>query len=137
MPEFERSIQTFSTNAAEVETLDDIKAVAQEYIDAVDGVIADLDGLIVELETTELGDEQLLAYRDRYTTMVIGFRDALTQASDAMAIVLAVETEAELPAKIEESQQQTIQAISRIQDLSTEESTIINGVNVYCGTAPQ
>ncbi|MEL6320148.1 MAG: hypothetical protein AAFQ57_05795 [Cyanobacteria bacterium J06626_14] len=137
MPEFERSIQAFSQNASQVETLDDIKAAAQQYITAVDGVVADLDGLVVELGATELSDEQLLAYRDRYTTMVAGFRDGLTQASDAMAIILNVETESELPAKIEESQQQTTQAISRIQELSTEESTIISEVNVYCGATGQ
>ncbi|MEO1294771.1 MAG: hypothetical protein AAFW75_03045, partial [Cyanobacteria bacterium J06636_16] len=114
-----------------------IKAAAQQYITAVDGVVADLDGLVVELGATELSDEQLLAYRDRYTTMVAGFRDGLTQASDAMAIILNVETESELPAKIEESQQQTTQAISRIQELSTEESTIISEVNVYCGATGQ
>ena len=137
MPEFERSIQTFSNNAAQVENLEDIKTAAQQYITAVDAVVSDLDGLVVELEATELSDETLLAYRDRYTVMVVGFSDALTQASDAMAIVSGVESESELPAKIEESQQQTLQAVSRIQDLSVEESNIINEVNVYCGAVPE
>ncbi|MEM9002235.1 MAG: hypothetical protein AAGE59_01785 [Cyanobacteria bacterium P01_F01_bin.86] len=133
MPEFENNIRTFSENAAQVKSLDDIKSAADQYVGAVNEVVTDLEGLVIELEGTELTDEQLVAYRDRYTEMVQGFGGALNQASDAMGIVQQVETEADLPAKIEESQQQTVQAVQLIQDLSVQESSIINEVNVYCG----
>ncbi|MEM6715084.1 MAG: hypothetical protein AAF827_17775 [Cyanobacteria bacterium P01_D01_bin.6] len=133
MPAFESNIQEFSANAAQVQSLDDIKAAADQYVEAVDGVISDLDALSVELNDTQLEDEQLISYRDRYIQMVEGFSEALTQASSAMGIVQDVATEADLPAKIEESQQQTVQAVQQIQELSVEESTIINEVNTYCG----
>ena len=133
MPAFESNIQEFSANAAQVQSLDDIKAAAEQYVEAVDGVISDLDALSVELNDTQLEDEQLISYRDRYIQMVEGFSEALTQASSAMGIVQDVATEADLPAKIEESQQQTVQAVQQIQELSVEESTIINEVNTYCG----
>jgi len=133
MPAFENNIQTFSTNAAQVKSLDDIKAAADQYVTAVNEVVSDLDALAVELEDTELRDEQLITYRDRYIEMVEGFSGALTQASDAMGIVQEVEAEADLPAKIEESQQETVEAVQLIQELSVEESTIINEVNTYCG----
>ncbi|MGF1521394.1 MAG: hypothetical protein ACFBSF_03640 [Leptolyngbyaceae cyanobacterium] len=133
MPEFESNIQSFSENAAQVESLDDIKSAADEYIVAVNDVVTDLDGLVVELEGTELNDEELISYRDRYTEMVKGFGSALDQASEAMVIVQEVEAEADLPAKIEESQQQTLQAVQVIQELSVQESSIINEVNDYCG----
>ena len=67
--------------------------------------------------------------------MVKGFGDALNQASDAMKIVQQVTAEADLPGKIEESQQQTLQAVQLIQDLSIQESSIINEVNAYCGAS--
>lgn len=133
MPAFESNIQQFSANAAQVKSLDDIKTAADQYVVAVDGVVTDLDTLAGELEGTQLSDEQLISYRDRYIQMVQGFSAALAQASDAMGIVQEVETEADLPAKIEESQQATVQAVQQIQELSVEESTIINEVNTYCG----
>ena len=135
MPAFESNIQTFSTNAAQVQSLDDIKAAADQYVTAVNEVVSDLDALAVELDGTELDDEQLIVYRDRYIEMVAGFSGALNQASDAMGIVQEVQAEADLPAKIEESQQETVQAVQLIQELSVEESTIINEVNTYCGAA--
>ncbi|MGD1940337.1 MAG: hypothetical protein ACFB0G_03425 [Leptolyngbyaceae cyanobacterium] len=135
MPAFESNIQTFSTNAAQVQSLDDIKAAADQYVTAVNEVVSDLDALAVELDGTELEDEQLIIYRDRYIEMVAGFSGALNQASDAMGIVQEVQAEADLPAKIEESQQETVQAVQLIQELSVEESTIINEVNTYCGAA--
>lgn len=133
MPEFEGDIQAFSTNAAQVESLDDIKQAADQYVAAVDKVVGSLSDLVNELETTELSDEPLIAFRDRYLEMVEGFSSALNQASDAMSIVRTVEAEADLPAKIEESQQQTVQAVQLIQGLSVQESAIINEVNAYCG----
>ncbi|MBF2035478.1 MAG: hypothetical protein IGR92_08350 [Leptolyngbyaceae cyanobacterium T60_A2020_046] len=133
MQEFETEIQSFSTNAAQVRSLDDIKSAANQYITAVDTVVTNLDGLVADLEGTDLSDEQLVAYRDRYVEVVRGFSGALGQASSAMGIVEGVGAEAELPGKIEESQQQTMQAVNTIQELSVEESSIISEVNSYCG----
>ncbi len=133
MQEFESEIAEFSSNASQVESLDDIKTAATQYITAVDKVVVNLDGLITDLETTELNDEQLVTYRDGYIEVVRGFSAALGQASEAMGIVEGVGTEAELPAKIEESQQQTMNAVGSIQELSVEESSIISEVNAYCG----
>lgn len=133
MPEFESDIEAFSTDAAQVESLEDIKEAADQYVAAVDKVVGSLEGLVTELETTDLSDEQLTTFRGRYIDMVEGFSNALTQASEAMSIVRTVEAEADLPAKIEESQQQTVQAVQLIQDLSVQESAIIGEVNTYCG----
>jgi hypothetical protein len=133
MQEFEAEIADFSSNASQVESLDDIKAAADQYITAVDNVVGNLDSLVTDLEGTELSDEELVSYRDRYITVVQGFSGALEQASDAMGIVAGVEAEADLPAKIEESQQQTMNAVGSIQELSVEESSIISEVNAYCG----
>lgn len=133
MQEFEAEIASFSSNAAQVESLDDIKGAADQYITAVDKVVGNLDTLVTDLEGTELADEELITYRDNYIQVVQGFSTALQGASSAMAIVGEVESEADLPAKIEESQQETMNAVSSIQELSVQESTIIGEVNAYCG----
>lgn len=135
MQEFETEIQSFSNNAASVQNLDDIKTAAGQYTSAVDKVVVNLDGLVTDLEETDLSDETLVQFRDQYATVVQGFSEALQQASGAMELVVNVESDDELPASIEASQQETVQAVNQIEELSQTESEIINEVNTYCGAA--
>lgn len=135
MQEFEAEIQTFSESAAQVKNLDDIKLAASQYTTAVDKVVTNLDGLVGDLQSTTLRDEDLSQFRDEYVGVVQGFSAALTDAREAMDLVVQVESEAELPAKIEESQQQTMTAVASIETLSQTESQLINEVNGYCGAA--
>lgn len=135
MQEFEAEIQTFSESAAQVKNLDDIKLAASQYTTAVDKVVTNLDGLVGNLQATTLRDEDLSKFRDEYVVVVQGFSTALTDAREAMDLVVQVESEAELPAKIEESQQQTMTAVSSIETLSQTESQLITEVNGYCGAA--
>lgn len=135
MQEFEAEIQTFSESAAQVKNLDDIKLAASQYTTAVDKVVTNLDGLVGDLQSTTLRDEDLSKFRDDYVGVVQGFSTSLTDAREAMDLVVQVESEAELPAKIEESQQQTMTAVSSIETLSQTESQLITEVNGYCGAA--
>lgn len=135
MQEFEVEIQTFSESAAQVQDLDDIKLAASQYTTAVDKVVTNLDGLVGDLQTTSLRDEDLSQFRDSYVVVVQGFGSALTDAREAMELVVQVESEAELPARIEESQQQTMAAVAAIENLSQTESQLITNVNSYCGAA--
>lgn len=135
MQEFEAEIQTFSESAAQVKDLDDIKLAASQYTTAVDKVVTNLDGLVGDLQSTTLRDEDLNQFRESYVGVVQGFSTALTDAREAMELVVRVESEAELPAKIEESQQQTLTAVASIENLSQTESQLINDVNGYCGAA--
>jgi hypothetical protein len=135
MQEFETEIQTFSDSAAQVKNLDDIKLAASQYTTAVDKVVTNLNDLTGDLQATTLRDENLSQFRDDYVGVVQGFSGALTDARNAMDLVVQVETEAELPAKIEESQQQTMSAVAAIENLSQTEASLINDVNSYCGAA--
>ena len=135
MQEFEAEIQTFSESAAQVKNLDDIKLAASQYTTAVDKVVTNLDGLVGDLQSTTLRDDDLNQFRDSYIGVVQGFSSALTDAREAMELVVQVQSEAELPAKIEESQQQTMTAVASIENLSQIESQLINEVNGYCGAA--
>ncbi|MGF1569510.1 MAG: hypothetical protein ACFCVD_15820 [Nodosilinea sp.] len=135
MQDFETEIQTFSESAAQVKNLDDIKAAASQYTTAVDKVVTNLDGLVGDLQSTSLKDETLSQFRDSYVEVVQGFSTSLREARQAMDLVVTVQSEAELPAKIEESQQQTMTAVASIETLSQTEAQLISEVNTYCGAA--
>lgn len=133
MADFEQSIQTFSSDAAQAETLDDIKVAASFYVESVEGVVTSLDSLSDELEIVQLGDPQLVEYQNRYVILISNFSNALNQAGDAMKLIEAVNTNDQLLAAIEESQAMTNEAVQAIQDLSVQESQLINEANDYCG----
>jgi ABC-type transporter Mla subunit MlaD len=133
MPEFETDIQAFSESAAQVKNLDDIKAAASQYTAAVDKVVTNLNTLVSDLEAVSLKDETLVAFRDEYISVVQGFSTALEEASQAMDMVVTVASEDDLPATIEASQQQTVEAVSAIETLSQTEAQLITDVNAYCG----
>jgi ABC-type transporter Mla subunit MlaD len=135
MQEFETEIQTFSENASQVKNLDDIKSAASQYTTAVDKVVTNLDGLVGDLQSTSLQDETLVQFRDSYVGVVQGFSSSLQEARQAMDLVVTVDSEADLPARIEESQQQTMTAVSSIEELSQTEAQLISEVNAYCGAA--
>jgi ABC-type transporter Mla subunit MlaD len=136
MPEFETDIQAFSESAAQVKNLDDIKAAASQYTAAVDKVVTNLNTLVSDLEAVSLQDETLVAFRDEYIGVVQGFSTALEEASQAMDMVVTVASEDDLPATIEASQQQTVEAVSAIETLSQQEAQLITDVNTYCGATP-
>ncbi|HEY9880186.1 MAG TPA: hypothetical protein V6D29_17150 [Leptolyngbyaceae cyanobacterium] len=135
MSDFETEIQSFSQNASQVKNLNDIKSAASQYTTAVDKVVTNLDGLGGDLKSTQLKDETLVKFRDDYSGVVDGFKTSLQQASDAMDLVVTVPSEAELPARIEESQKKTMEAVKSIEQLSQTESQLISNVNSYCGAA--
>lgn len=135
MQDFETEIQSFSESAAQVKDLDDIKLAASQYTSAVDKVVTNLNGLVGDLQTTSLQDDTLVEFRNSYVGVVQGFSSALDDARQAMELVVTAESEADLPAKIEESQQQTMGAVAAIENLSQTESQLINEVNTYCGAA--
>ncbi|XGB43523.1 MAG: hypothetical protein LVS60_07270 [Nodosilinea sp. LVE1205-7] len=135
MKDFETEIQTFSQNAGQVKNLSDIKAAASQYTTAVDKVVTNLDKLTADLEGTSLNDARLKEFRVNYVEVVKGFKSSLQEARQAMDLVVTVQSEAELPAKIEESQQQTVKAVKSIENLSQQEAKLISEVNTYCGAS--
>lgn len=131
---FDSEIMAFSQNAAQAETLDDITRAAQQYVDAVDEVVELLDTIVVDLEALPLADAQMSTYRSNYAVLVTGFSENLTLASDAMGEVAAVESEAQLQTQLERSLVDMLEAVEAIEGLAARTSTLIEGVNTYCGT---
>ncbi|TVQ06580.1 MAG: hypothetical protein EA368_16645 [Leptolyngbya sp. DLM2.Bin27] len=135
MADFESEIQTFSTNAANVSDLGDIKTAASQYITAVNQVETNLSGLEGDLQAVPLSTETLTQFRDSYVEVVQGFGTALNEAGDAMQLVATVDAASQLPERIEQSQQNTLAAVAKIEGLSQQESSLISDVNVFCEEA--
>ena len=135
MNQFETEIQSFSMSAAQVKTLADIKTAANQYTTAVNKVVTNLDALGSDLQSKKLSDETLAQFRSSYTEVVSGFSTSLQSARQAMDLVVSVESESELPGRIEQSQKQTMAAVATIEDLSTRESKLISDINAYCDEA--
>ena len=133
MMAFETEINDFAQNASNAETLDEIKSAANQYVVAVGDVTNGLTGLASDLDELSLGDEQLSEYRYEYIVVVAGFNEALTTVATAMSGVAEVESEEQLPGRIETVQAETETAVERINQLSAEEANIVSGVNGHCG----
>lgn len=132
MQSFESEIQSFSESAAQVKNLNHIKTAANQYTTAVSRVVKNLDGLEEDLQTISLKGGALIQFRDRYVEVVQGFSTSLQDASQAMDLVVTVGSTAELPARIEQSQQRTMAAVASIEELSDQESNLISDVNAFC-----
>lgn len=135
MKQFEAEIQSFSLSAAQVKTLADIRTAANQYTTSVNSVVSNLDTLGSDLQSKKLSDETLDQFRSSYTEVVSGFSTSLQSARQAMDLVVSVESESELPGRIEQSQKQTMAAVATIEDLSTRESKLISDINAYCDEA--
>lgn len=133
MATFEQEIATFSSNASQAETLEEITAAAAQYVEAVDEVTTNLDDLAGDIASLDFADGQLATYRDSYVTVVVGFNNALDVVSDAMAMVAAAATEDQLSDSLESVANNASTAIEQIEALAVDESNLIDDVNLYCG----
>lgn len=133
MATFESEIETFSANASQAETLEEITAAASQYVEAVDEATTSLDDLANDLEALNFTDSQLTTYRDGYVTIVVGFNAALNVVSEAMGVVAAATTEAQLSDSLESVASNASTAIEEIETLAIDESNLIDDVNLFCG----
>ncbi|NER81443.1 MAG: hypothetical protein F6K42_18125 [Leptolyngbya sp. SIO1D8] len=133
MASFNAEIEAFSQNASQAETLEDIQAAARQYVEAVNGVIENLDTLVDDLNVLSLSDEPLSSYRNQYSAVVEGFNESLMIAAEAMNGVAEAESEEVLPERVETLQTDTVGAVEQIQQLAAEETDIIQNVNTHCG----
>ncbi|MEM9007562.1 MAG: hypothetical protein AAGE59_29065 [Cyanobacteria bacterium P01_F01_bin.86] len=132
MMAFESEIAAYSQTERQAETLEDIKSAAKQYVDAVDNVTVGLDGLSVDLDALLLANTELSSYRDQYVTVVTGFSETLATIAVVMTDVAETESEEQLPERIEAVQTQTGTAIAEFDQLSMQESDIVEGVNNLC-----
>jgi uncharacterized phage infection (PIP) family protein YhgE len=137
LSEFEVEINNFAQNASQAETLDDIKAAATQYVEAVESVTDNLEGLVTELEGLAIADTQLSTHRNDYVTVVGGFNEALGIVSTAMNGVATTASEAELPDRLDTLQTDTNAAVAQIEQLAATESDVVNNINLYCGATPE
>lgn len=132
MQNFEAAIAAFSGEAARVETLDDIKAAAQSYVEAVDSVVINLGVVQQDLQQLTVDDVTLTQFSADYANVIGGLAAALQDAGAAMQRVVLVNSEDQLAAAMEQSQSETIAAVERIESLAEQEFMLLRRVNDYC-----
>jgi hypothetical protein len=131
--EFESDINTFTQQASGAKSLADIQGAAKQYIGAVDKVVGNIDGMVTSLNGLELPDETLGQYRTEYASIITGSASELKVAADAMKMVSDAKSEADLAKVLEGFQTKANGAFTKLQDLSTQESTLVTNINTYCG----
>jgi hypothetical protein len=133
LSDFEQGIGVFSRSASQAETLQDVTAAASEYVDILDNVTEDLNGLTSNLTAVPLTDNQLLSHRDDYVTVVAGIGEVLITLSSSMSTVAESTSEAELVDSLETVSSDTLGMVEVIEELSAKESDIVSELNTYCG----
>ncbi|MEO0455733.1 MAG: hypothetical protein AAF152_04005 [Cyanobacteria bacterium P01_A01_bin.114] len=130
--EFESEIDGFTQQAAQAQSLEDIQTAATQYIDAVDTVVGNIDGMVSSLEGLSLADEQLEQHRGDYVGIISGSATELQVASEAMKLVADAKSEADLGNVLDAFQQKANTAFTNLQDLSNRESELVTNINAYC-----
>ncbi|NJN22020.1 MAG: hypothetical protein HC812_13625 [Leptolyngbya sp. RL_3_1] len=69
---FDAELAQFSQLAAQATTLDDLRAVANQYNGIVGGLIGEINGFAAELNGLSLADPVMAGYRDEYVTVLSG-----------------------------------------------------------------
>lgn len=131
--EFESEIDSFTQQAQAAENLEDFQAAANQYIEAVDKVVDNIDGMVNSLEGLNLADEELADYRDRYGEIISSSSEELAVAGEAMQLVANAKSETDLGQVFEEFQSKADNAFTNLQTLSQQESALVGDINTYCG----
>ncbi|MEO1622036.1 MAG: hypothetical protein AAFU53_13525 [Cyanobacteria bacterium J06632_3] len=133
--DYEQSMAEALAQISSAADLAQTKAAAQQYIAAVDTTTDNTTDLVEDIESTNITDPQLLEYRNRYTTLIIQWTDALTNARNAMRLAENAESDASFQEDFIRLQRQIDSAFSAIQTISAQEAPLIEEINTYC-TAP-
>ena len=130
--EFETAIESAMTKASGAQGLDDLQVSAQDYIDAMDTVTAEIDTMGQSLADINIDDEQLDEYRDSYVATIDQLKAAFDKAQGAMQMVVEAENEEAFKKVFDQFQTQANSAFTEIQTLDVQEGNLIEQVNTYC-----
>lgn len=133
--EFEAEMQSFGENFAGTNELEGLKNMASGYRDAVGKVVVKIDAMSTDLEALELPDEDLAAFRDRYTEVTTQFSTELQNTSEAMGLIQNVESEEELISAVTEFQTKAVDSFQNLETLSTQGDDLTTEINQYCTEA--
>ncbi|EDX87274.1 hypothetical protein S7335_4982 [Synechococcus sp. PCC 7335] len=129
---YEQSINQSLTQISRAQSLEDITAAADSYIEAVGEASDQTDLLAQDLNDLAIADEQLSSYRDQYASVLAQSSAALTSARSAMQLIADAKTEADFGASFDTFQKQTSTAYEEIQSADSTSSITIEELNSYC-----
>ena len=130
--DFDSEIESAQLQASGAQSLEQVKAAAQEYTGAVSNLTDQLNTMRQSFEALTLEDEQLDEYRDRYVVFLSESKATLEDASAAMQMVVDAKTEADFRDSFGTLTTQGDRAASELRVLDAEEDIILNQFNAYC-----
>jgi hypothetical protein len=133
--EFEAEMESFGENFQGANELEGLKTMATGYREAVGRVVTKIDAMGTDLEALELPDEELAAFRDRYTEVTGQFSQELQNTSEAMGLIENVESEDALIPAVTQFQEQAVGAFQNLETLSTQGDELTTEINTYCTEA--
>lgn len=133
--EFQAEMESFGENFAGANELEGLKNMATGYRDAVSKVVVKIDAMGTDLTALELPDEDLAAFRDRYTDVTSQFSKELQNTSEAMGLIQNVESEEDLIPAVTEFQNKAVDSFKNLETLSTQGDELTAEINQYCTEA--
>jgi hypothetical protein len=108
------------------------KAASATSASSFNRSIADLDGLIKEIEAIDLKDEILLALKTRYVQNAIAMNSAFKGNSSALTTFSTIESSPQGLKDQQEAAANLTRSAATIQNLVVEEGRLVADFNNYC-----
>lgn len=134
--DYEQTMNRSLEQISGAQNLAESQSAATEYISAVEKANSGVAQLTDQIATANITDEQLLEYRNSYTTLSTDWAGALTTAKEAMELLTAAKSEDDFRNNFDLMQRQINSAYNNIQTIDVQESALIDSINTYC-TAPE
>ena len=134
--QFQTEGKAFETAAKAAITKNDLKAFkasAASSSEAFDKLINELNGLIKEIQQTNLKDETLVGLRDRYVQNATAINAAFQETSTALATISKVESNPQSLKALQQSITNLNQTATKMRTLVQEENQMVSEFNTYCG----
>ncbi len=123
----------FFRSTSQAASLAQVQAAANQYNVGIGELIDNINALSSDLRSSPFTDPVLEGYRRDYITVLSGLIDALTLEREAMTVVAATETDADLPQNLAAFEAQAAITTERFTDLANQELDILSAVDTHCG----
>lgn len=127
-----KTYETAVRAAAAKNDFNAFKAASATSASAFNRSIADLDGLIKEIEAIDLKDETLIALKTRYLQNTIAMNSAFKGNSSALTTFSTIESSPQGLKDQQAAAAELTRSAATIQNLVVEEGRLVADFNNYC-----
>ncbi|MBM0741501.1 hypothetical protein JOY44_07715 [Phormidium sp. CLA17] len=108
------------------------KAASASSANAFNSLIADLDGLVKEIQAIDLKDETLVSLKNRYLQNTSAMNSAFKNNSSALTTFSTIESSPQGLKDQQKAASDLTQSAATIQSLVVEEGRLVADFNNYC-----